>query len=226
MKARNARLLDEIIDELKLQIGPASMDLGALKSTTDTELVNEKIADSFSGHFVDAAIRAITVKLILFISRSCELNGNTIAKALKILESEASNIEKKRKEDHPDWPEQLLEIGEVAEKIDFAKKELENIEESGVYKRARLARDERYAHLLRGKSDLRSKHADSFEKFDDITFKEVEELALRVLLLLKEIVRIWTFTVEDVEGRVKIAENYSRDFWNALPVLKEVERTK
>ena len=200
MTARNSRLLDEIVVELRSQIGPVSMDLGALKSTRNNSLVNEKIANSFSGHFLDASIRAITVKLILFVTRTCEKNGNSVSKALELLPLEAESIELKRRLDHPEWPDDFLEIGSVQESISKLDRKFHEIISSSAYKRARLARDERYAHLLRGKSDIRKKQEREFEEFEDITFNEVESLSESVLEIVEEVIRIWTFSIESVES--------------------------
>lgn len=219
---KRSKKLDDLCGRLDKGLNAALYEIGFLEGTIDNSKVSEKISGSFSGNSLDIAIRAVISNVVLFITRSWEKNGSSIPQYLDLIAGMASEIERKRKEKHPDWPESFLEIGVVQSKIDDLNDKSSKILQSKAYLSLKVHRDEFLAHNLLGKSDARKK-LDS--KFEPAKYSDVVDLSRSTAEIICEAIRIWTFSVKDPGDWIGHSRENTEMLWYSIPKLSDIEES-
>ena len=215
--------INALVKELDLTLNSALYDIGFLQATIGNELVAEKIGNSFSGHALDVAIRAVIQKTLLFVTRSWDDNSDSIPIIVGKLEGWGTTLEEDRKDRKPDFPDDFLEIGQVEHNIQELKKDAEGFQNSEQFLAAKLHRDENVAHLLKGKSGHRRKLKKLEIKVDPVTYDQVIELGKQTADFVTRILQIWEFTLKDSNQWIENSKKHTRLFWKTLPILSEAE---
>ncbi|WP_299826701.1 hypothetical protein [uncultured Roseobacter sp.] len=217
--------IDQIVDELDQAYNSSLYDIGFLSATIGNPNV-KKIDQSFSGHALDVAIRAVVAKVVLYVARCWENNGSSVLRAAKLLKGWGERIETERREEHPDWSDESLEIGQVEAKIEKLHFEAHAFIERADYKYLRVHRDEELAHHLRGKSASRRKLEETGVAIDPATYDQVVELAQLTAEFFSRILQIWRFTIKHPENWIDNSKDHTELFWEILPDLAEQEGSR
>lgn len=215
--------IDEIVEELDRRLNAELYNIGFLEGTIDNSVVSEKISDSFSGHALDIAIRAVISNTVLFVTRTWDMNGASIPNFLKSVEGEANYIEDIRRKKYPDWEGEMLEIGQVDQEIRLLRQRHELITSSNTFKSARIHRDEILAHNLEGRSGFRRALLSTGEIGEATTYRELLSLANTTANAICSVIQIWTFSIKSHQDLINHSRSYTRMFWHSLPRLADIE---
>ncbi|WP_146193164.1 hypothetical protein [Maritimibacter sp. 55A14] len=224
MTPSDASKISKTVDELTRQLTPALYDIGFFEATVDNPLVGKKIGNSFSGHALDIAIRAVAMKLVLFVTRSWERNGNSIITFLKFAGSSGEYIESERKSKHPDFPENFLQIGMVQRRLNALHRYQRCFTNHPSFIAARRYRTEHLAHLLDGQSDISKRLNKEDLIIEDLTYKDLLNLSNKTAVIISNVLQIWKFEIRNPQDAIRISRKYTLDFWNFLPSLSDAEK--
>ncbi len=223
MRRSDIRKTEEVVEQLIAQLTPVLYDIGFLDGTVDNPIVSEKIGNSFSGHAPDTAIRAVAMKVVLFITRSWEKNANSIPNFIKFAGKAGAYLESNRKQKHPDWPESFLEIGRVQNKLNALERYTNCFVAHPDYLAALRHRNENLAHLLKGKSDISKRLVKDDLKVEELTYRQVLTLGKKTAVTICKVEQIWRYSVRNPEDWIRNSRNYTKDFWKFLPILSKLE---
>ncbi len=184
---------------------------------------DSKIVDSYSGHALHLPITISLREIRLWCCRVWERNGNSLPVIASAISERESQIAHWRRVAHPDWPESVLGLDALGERICSFREKVEQIEHGTLIKKLRVARDEHFAHLLAGKAASRKKLT-AAEVGESYSWSEVQQLVRLSLDLIAEAILIWRFHSHDVARFVQSFQGYCENFWQVLPTLKEAER--
>ncbi|ABG31658.1 hypothetical protein CEP88_19970 [Roseobacter denitrificans] len=220
---RRVKRLDKVVGQLEKRFSSALYDIGSLKGTVDNPNVGKKLGHSYSGHFLDTSIRALSAKVALFVTKSFDKNSHSVTSFLREVDGMAPYIEHVRKSKHPDWSDEWLEVGGVAKTIRELSERVDLLQSSEQFLALKINRDEMLAHSLEGESGQRRK----LNKIDidpsPITYRQLLDMSVETAEIISEAIRIWTFSVIDPKDWIENAEEYAVMFWHSIPSLTEVE---
>lgn len=222
-KLKDRDVINQNVKALSKTLNAACYDIGFLDGSIDNPLVNEKIGNSFSGHTLEIAIRAVIQKTLLFVTRSWDENSDSIPKILKRIRGFGPELEKERRERRPSFPDSFIEVERVETKISQLISDADVFVNKPAFKAARLHRDEYVAHSLEGQSGFGRKLAKGGIKVDSVTYRQTIELAKETAEFVSRILQIWDFTLKDPHDWINQSRKNTELFWKIIPQLSHLE---
>ncbi|SEV97983.1 hypothetical protein SAMN05444851_0661 [Aliiroseovarius sediminilitoris] len=224
--SKNIQKLDQIAAELEKRLTASLFEVAFMEATVGNKRVTKVIDGSFSGHALDTAVQAVISNVVMFVGRNLDNHGNSLPTFVRSIQGMEQHIENARRQAHPDWPEEFLEIGKVGCSIESLAENVENALKSPEFDAVKIHRDEILAHHLENISGHRRKLERSGYEVRKVNYRQVINLANQCARLTEEAIRIWTFHVVNCEDQLSVAKRYCSDFWDLVPPLSELEKNR
>lgn len=221
----NWQALQAMVDRLQKRLNSTLYDIGYLEGTVGNPDYSRKTNDSYSGVSLDIGTRAVAQKCVMFVSRCWDEGGDTcsIPKVVGHLNGWAPFIEAKRKSDHPEWPEMLIELGEIQPRIESLSKRARELKNCHDLKSLLIYRDEQVAHNLMGDSRKRKTLTGKGYAVKSVTYDDVLRLSRSTSEIICEVFQITSFSSKDPSEWIENSKRNTELLWKTLPVLSEVE---
>ncbi|GHF00567.1 hypothetical protein GCM10016455_21970 [Aliiroseovarius zhejiangensis] len=223
---KNILKLDQIAAELEKRLTASLWEVAFMDAVVGNERVTTVINGSFSGHALDTAVQAVISNVVMFVCRNLDNHGSSLPMFIRSIQGMEQHIENARRQAHPDWPEDFLEIGKVGSSIESLAENVERALKSPEFDAVKIHRDEILAHHLENVSGHRRKLERSGYEVEKVNYRQVINLANQCARLTEEAVRIWTFHVVNCEDQLSVAKRYCYDFWDLIPALSELEKNR
>lgn len=215
---------DKTVSKLERQCGFAIRLLAFLMDLSDNDLRWEKYRDSYSGHVIELARLSIEQSLMLFCNRVWDTRDDvrSIPTAITIFESIIEQLILRQQASRPDRDEALRERCETSlfEIKGIAKK----LGEGETRKVLRIIRSENLAHSIDDSKD-RQKLYSSRDEYEghSVTGNDLFHFTEVSLEIISRLVYVSDGSDMLLQERLDTARSQTEEFWNCMPVLRNVE---
>lgn len=202
--------IERIIRQLNSETTIAVHALAYLDATVDDETAASKLGETefYRVHYIQTL--AVAQLLASYCARAWDRTGFQLVIS-ELQRNKAAIVA------HVTQPEQTQDSRLRKEALDRFEQNFDDVNALGLTDRLKLFRDEHLAHVLEGKSDLRTRNAERAALLEDFTFNHVQEIGNRTISMLSDIAYA---ILDDKRNRVEElarAKDYYSNFWMKFP---------
>ncbi len=215
--------LEELITELRADADQAAWYIGFMNSViNESELIAERLNDSFSGYAGAIAQTAVKAGLILYCARAWDTADNSVSLRRTISELPTlDELVERRRGQLAALGIDLDEAG-VTSRHDRLMEAYHEAELSADHDHIRLLRTEYFAHRV-VESRERGKLTKAGVVVAPVTYNGLLKLATSTVKLVGEIGYLWDRLSNPYPDRIARAERCCREFWRNVPILRDAE---
>ncbi|WP_292022966.1 hypothetical protein [Maritimibacter sp. UBA3975] len=218
---------DKTVSKLERQCGFAIRSLAFLTDLSDNDLRWDKYRDSYSGHVLELARISIEQSLMLFCNRVWDHRRDvrSIHMAMRISESIMEELISRQETGQPDHDKVLRKNSQL--NLAEIKKKVKVLGDSDTRKVLRVIRSENLAHSIDDSKDRQNLYSSRSEyEGHGVTGNDLFHFAEVSLEIINLLVRIRDGSDMLLRERLNTARNQTQEFWNCMPILRNVESFK
>ncbi|SDP77334.1 hypothetical protein SAMN05428967_3369 [Phyllobacterium sp. YR620] len=218
----NEAEIDTKMNALRQDADQAASQLAFIRSNIDNPVIKDRLDGSTSGYAWQVAKAGVEQSLILYCARAWDLSRDAIS--LPILMARFPSLaDVKKKRD--DWHKKMGIANAPALDTEYAAfaAAYKTAKEHDAHAHLRVLRSEHFAHRV-----LLSRDRQKFEASGpiiDATINDLVSLADQTVRIVGDMGYLWDGLVNPYPDMIARSEGYCREFWEHLPVYRNLEKS-